>query len=246
MFRTAMVRTALLWTLLGSFLLVVLAPPASLAQGGPIPQPGPMPPMAGHVIVVTGRGSVEATPDEATVALGVQSVRPTAREAQDQSSAVMDQIVRQIVALGIPREKIHTTTIALYAQRKPGSDSEEITGYAATNRVTVTVDELRLVGRAIDASVAAGANTLDSLTFGVRDQSAYRAQAFKIAVQDAQATASAIASAAGISLFHLARIEEAGAMIGPRPLGVQAAAVSTPVMPGTVPVEVQVRAVYEF
>ena len=241
-----MVRIVLLWTLLGSFLLVALAPRASMAQGGPIPQPGPMPFMTGHVIVVTGRGSVEATPDEATVALGVQSIRPTAREAQDQSSAVMDQTVRQIMALGIPREKIHTTTIALSPQRKPGADSEEITGYAATNRITVTVDELRLVGRVIDTSVAAGANTLDGLTFGVRDQSAYRAQAFKIAVQDAQATASAIASAAGVSLFHLTRIEEVGAVVVPRALGVQAAAVSTPVMPGTVPVEVQVRAVYEF
>ncbi len=246
MSRTAMVRTAILWTLLGSFLLVALAPAASMAQGGPIPQPGPMPLMAGHVIVVTGRGSVEATPDEATVVLGVQSVRPTAREAQDQSSAVMDQIVRQILALGIPREKIHTTTIALYAQRKPGAESEEITGYAATNRITVTVDELRLVGRVIDMSVAAGANTLDGLTFGVRDLSAYRAQAFKIAVQDAQATASAIASAAGVSLFHLARIEEVGAVVGPRALGVEAAAVSTQVMPGMIPVAAEVRAVYEF
>jgi uncharacterized protein YggE len=199
------------------------------------------------VIVVTGRGAIEVPPNQATVALGVQTLRPTAREAQEQSSGVMTQIIRQVTAVGIPQDKIRTTAVDLFPQRRSDGASQKIIGYEAINRVTVIVDDLRLVGPVIDASLAAGANTLDGLTFGVRDMSAYRSQALKIAVQDAQATASAIASAAGVSPIHLARIDELEAIVVPRTMGVAAAtAVSTPVMPGTIPVTVQLRAVYEF
>lgn len=237
---------AILWTCLGSLTLAACAPAASLAQSVPLPEPGPVPFVARHVIVVTGRGSVDAPADQATVSLGVQTIRPTAREAQDQSSAAMAQIIRQVQALGVPADKIRTTAVDLFPQRRSDGGQERITGYQATNRITVTVEDLRLVGRVIDASVASGANTLDGLTFGVRDVSAYRAQAFKIAVQDAQATASAIASAAGVSPIHLARIDEIEAVGGPRPLVVAAPAVATPVLPGPVQITVQVRAVYEF
>jgi len=50
--------------------------------------------------VVTGDGSVDATPDRATVALSVIVQRPTAQEAQQQSAATMSQVVRAIVAAG--------------------------------------------------------------------------------------------------------------------------------------------------
>jgi uncharacterized protein len=236
----------MLWTVLGSCTLAALAPAASMAQEGPMPDPGVTPFLTRHTIVVIGHGAVDAPPDQATITLGVQIIRPTAREAQNQSSAAMNQIVRQITAVGVPPEKIHTAVVGLFPQRKSDGDSEKITGYEATNRVTVTVDDLRLAGPVIDASVAAGANTLEGLTFGVRDISAYRTQAFKAAVQDAQAIASALASAAGISPIHLARIDELEAVVVPRQMGVAAAAISTPVMPGPVPITVQIRCVYEF
>lgn len=242
----AMARRAILWAALGSSMLAALAPAASMAQEGPMPDPGVTPLLARHVIVVIGHGAVDAPPDEATIALGVQTIRPTAREAQDQSSAIMTQIVRQLTAVGVPLEKIRTASVGLFPQRKSDGDSEKITGYQASNRITVIVDDLRLAGRVIDASVAAGANTLEGLTFGVRDISAYRTQAFKAAVQDAQAIASAIASAAGISPIHLARIDELEAVVLPRAMGITATAISTPVMPGPVPITVQIRCVYEF
>lgn len=227
-----------------------------LAQAAPVPPSYPMPPrpigpieITGNVIIVTGQGSVDATPDEAMVALGFQVIRPTAQEAQDLSSTTMDRILRQVMAIGIPREKIRTATASLWPVRRPGPGSPEITGYQATNRIVVTVDDLPLTGRIVDTAVAAGANSLDSLTFGLRDPSASRMRALRIAVERARTTATAIAAAAGVSNIHLVRIEEVGPMIYPRVgVGVTAPAVQadTQVMPGTLTVTVQVRAVYGF
>lgn len=235
---------------LAALAMTGLAPSASLAQGPAIaPSPAPGPHESGqNLIVVTGQGSVEAAPDQATVDLGIQVLRPAAQDAQDQSSGTIDRVIRQITALGISRDKISTTIVSLTPVHRPGPQINEISGYQSTNRIRVTVDDLRLVGRVIDAAVGAGANSLDSLAFGLKDPSSYRIRALRTAVDRAHATATAIASAAGVSNLRVARIEEVGPVVVPR-IGLAAPAiqaVETPVMPGMLTVTVQVRAVYAF
>ncbi len=242
-----MARFRALPAALVSLALLAFSPTAAPAQGAP-PRPPVAPGEAGRIITVTGHGSVDATPDEATITLGVQTIRPTAQEAQDQSAAAMDRIVRQIAALGVPRERLRTAAVNLVPVRKPGASSAEVTGYEAVMRLVVTLDDLRLVGRVIDTAVAAGANAVYSLSFGLRDSSAYRARALRMAVQDARATAAAIAGAAGVSTLRLVRIDEIGPVAIAR-VGVaapMAAPGGTPVVPGTLPVSVQIRAVYAF
>jgi uncharacterized protein len=236
--------------ILSSLLLLSLLPAVTVAQGTrPFPVPRPASSVEGsRLITVNGQGTVETTPDQATIMLGIQVTRPTAQDALDQANMVMDQIVRQIMALGIPREQIHTANVSLYFLRRPSPGITEPSGYQASNNVVVTVDDLKLVGRAIDKAVAAGANSVEGLTFGVRDSSTYRARALRLAVQNAHATASALASAAGVSNLRVVRIDETGQFLVPR-IGIAApmqAAPSTPIMPGTLPLTVQIQVVYAF
>ncbi len=231
---------------------------ALMLEGGPagaapasappsfVPAPGvPEPRLPAQSIIVTGRGTVEATPDRAIVTVGAQVTRPTAQEAQERTSATMTQVLRQVTALGIPRERIQTVEINLYPQRRP--QSGEISGYQAVQRAAITVDDLALVGRVFDAAVTAGANLLDGVSFTLRDPSAARTHAFAAAVQDARATANALAAAAGVTVLRVVRIEEMGASIPVRGRALQAAPeAATPVLPGTLSVSVQVRAVFAF
>jgi uncharacterized protein YggE len=238
------------WLVAGLILLAVGCAGVAYSQTAPAPMPAPGGPPAARerTIAVTGEGSVDATPDRATVALSVIVQRPTAQEAQQQSAATMAQVVRQIVAAGIPQTAIRTATVSLYPQHRPDSGGTgPITGYQSVNRVVVTVDDISRVGQVIDAGVGAGANGVDSVTWTLRDATAYRTQALRIAVQNARATANAIASAAGISGLRLLRIEQTSAIVAPRAgLAVIQAAPVTPVLPGTMPLSVQVRAVYTF
>ena len=230
---------------------------ALMLEGGPagaapasapsfVPAAGvPAPRLPAQSIIVTGRGTVEATPDRAIVTVGAQVTRPTAQEAQERTSATMTQVLRQVTALGIPRERIQTVEINLYPQRRP--QSGEISGYQAVQRAAITVDDLALVGRVFDAAVTAGANLLDGVSFTLRDPSAARTHAFAAAVQDARATANALAAAAGVTVLRVVRIEEMGVSIPVRGRTLQAAPeATTPVLPGTLSVSVQVRAVFAF
>jgi uncharacterized protein len=238
---------------LAAALLAVTAASAGVAYSQTAQTPPPAAPGAGtgvrdRTIVVTGEGSVEATPDRATVALSVIVQRPTARDAQQQSASTMAQIVRALIAAGVPQNAIRTSTVSLYPQRRnDSSGTGPIVGYQAANRVVVTVDDISRVGQVIDAGVGAGADGVDSLTWSLRDATAARTEALRLAVQSAQATAGAIASAAGAGAVRLVRIEQTSAVVSPRlAIGVMQAAPATPVLPGTMPVEAQVRAVYTF
>jgi uncharacterized protein len=242
-------KRALGW--LAAALLAVTAASAVVAysqtaQTPPSAAPGTR--VRDRTIVVTGEGSVEATPDRATVALSVIVQRPTARDAQQQSAATMARIIRALIAAGVPQNAIRTSTVSLYPQRRnDSSGTGPIVGYQAANRVVVTVDDISRVGQVIDAGVGAGADGVDSLTWSLRDATAARTEALRLAVQSAQATAGAIASAAGAGAVRLVRIEQTSAVVSPRlAIGAMQAAPATPVLPGTMPVEAQVRAVYTF
>jgi len=241
--RTIMRSITRLGMTLGALAVLATLPAASFAQTPSAPGAADR---AARTIIVTGQGSVDATPDQARITMGVEAVRPTAQAAQNAANTVMDQIVRQVTALGIPKEQIRTSSLDLTPQRKPGSDNNPITGYVATNRVTVVVDDLRLTGRVVDAAVGAGANEVDSLSFGLKDPSAYRARALRLAVQDAQATAAALASAAAVGPIHLVRVEELGSSAPPRLMIAAPAQAMTTVLPGMVTVTASVRAVYAF
>jgi uncharacterized protein YggE len=229
--------------------LVLAGNPAGAAPASPLPGPAPggaAPTFPGQAIVVTGRGVAEATPDRGLVTIGAQITRPTAQEAQERVSATMNQVLSKVTALGIPRERIQTVEINLFPQHRPSSG--EITGYQAVQRVVVTVDDLALVGRILDAAVTAGANLLDGVSFTLRDPAVYRTRAFATAVQDARVTAMALAAAAGVTISRVVRIEELGATVpSVRGAALQATPDTTaPVLPGTLTVTVQVRAVFAF
>ena len=222
---------------------VALMPAWSAAQSAASAGSG----AAARTIVVTGAGTVTASPDQATVVLGAETIRQTAQDAQAANSAVMAQVVRQLTALGIPADQLRTTGVTLTPQRQPGSENGAITGYAAANQIAVTVNDLRLTGRVIDTGVGAGANQVAGLSFGLRAPGADSARALRLAVQNAQATAATLAQAAGVGPIHLMRLEELSATAPVARVMVQAAQpVETPVLPGTVSVTMTVRAVYGF
>src|SRR5438128_2310440 len=125
---------------------------STLAAAAPAQTPAaPQPPM----LVVMGNGQVMATPDEATVRLGIVRQAPAAQAAQDQASAVTQQILNEIRKLGVMPERIQTARLVLspvYAPRSPESrDAPRIVAYNASNTVTVRLDDLSLVGPVIDA-----------------------------------------------------------------------------------------------
>lgn len=199
------------------------------------------------VLVVAGEGVVEASPDLGQVEVGVQVQRKAASEAQAQASEVIARVVARLRALGIPKDRVETSSLSLVPLRRPPREGqpEEITGYLATHLLRVTVDRIDRLGAVIDGAVGAGANQLGGVVFTLRDPGRARAQALAAAVADARAKAETIAQAAGVTLGGIVRIEEGGAQVEPQVMRLEAAA-PTAVLPGRVRVRAHVEITYRI
>jgi len=162
----------------------------------------------------------------------------------------MTAVLASLKKLGIADKDIQTTTLSLQPtyDYSTGTTPPRLTGYQLSNAVAVTVRDLDKVGDAIDAALAAGATTLDGVSFRVADQAAAEAQARQAAMTEAKAKAKSLADAAGISIAGVASISETSAPV-PYPIYYGSAAtgakdVATPVQPGSTEVTVTVTVVY--
>jgi uncharacterized protein YggE len=199
-------------------LLILLALP--VAAQAPRPAAGGPPLDTVSTLIVSGSGTARVAPDEAHVRLGVVAQAPTARAVQDQVSRTANAVLEAIRKLGIAAEDVQTSGLSLsplYSQVRQGNDNQPpaITGYQANNTVTVRVGDLAKVGPVIDAGLAAGANSLEGVDFGLRNDGAARAQALGDAARAARAKAETLAGALGVRLGEILEAAEGGVSVSP-------------------------------
>ncbi|HET9210921.1 MAG TPA: SIMPL domain-containing protein [Thermoanaerobaculia bacterium] len=228
--------------------VIALALAAPLAAQTPRPAGSDLKDLEPPTLTVAGTGQARVAPDQATVRLGVLAQATTAREAQNQVNRSAQAVLDAIRKLGIPPERIQTTGLSLnpqYAQGKP-DQGPRITGYQASNTVTVLVEDLSKVGPVIDAGLTSGANNLDGVDFGLRNDAAVRASALTNAVESARVKAEALARALKLKLVEILEVAEGGVSVSPPPspfrgrIAMAAEAVATPVSAGEVGVEASV------
>jgi uncharacterized protein YggE len=205
------------------------------------------------VIVVSGTSEVRTAPDEATVRIGIVRQASSAQIAQQQANVAAQEILSAVGRLGVPATQIQTSRLTLtpvYAPRRPdSSDPPRIVAYNAQNVVSIRLEDLGIVGPVIDAGLAAGANQLEGVQFGLRNQAAAREKALKDAVTEARRKAEAIASALNVTLVGVLEVSEGGVSVVPKAeyyALAQARDTSTPVSPGEVEIQATVSVRYQI
>jgi uncharacterized protein len=203
---------------------------------------------------VRGQGQARVEPDVATVRLGALAQAETARQAQEQVNRTANAILQAIRGLDVPAEQIQTSELALqpvYAQEQTRPDQPwrepRIVGYQASNVVSVRLQDLAKVGPVIDAGLAAGANRLDGVFFGLDDDRAARAEALRAAVAEARAKAEALAGALELRLVEILEVNEGSVSVftpqydrAQVKMAFEASTAGTPVAAGQVVVDADV------
>lgn len=164
-------------------------------------------------ISITGSGEVASAPDMATVSISVTNEGATAREALSANSDNMAAVMERLKAAGIEERLIQTSGLNVSPRWDNGRNEgrpPRITGYVASNRVTVTVEELEKLGRILDEAVTDGANGLGGISFGLKDPEPVLNEARRKSVADAVAQAKLYAEAAGVRLGRITSIQPHG------------------------------------
>lgn len=196
--------------------LALMTTPAMAA--GDKMQCGPMAEMSR--LSVSGDGVARIAPDMATVQLGVTSQADSANAAMDQNSQQQAAVIKALTDAGIEESQIQTSGLNLNPLMKYGEDqAPSVTGYQASNIVTVRVADLARLGEVLDAIVSAGANEINGITFSREDGSDAQDDARRQAVADARRKAEVLAEAAGLTLGPVLTIRDSQSSGGaPRPM----------------------------
>jgi len=169
---------------------------------------------SGAVLTVSGTGQIGAVPDMATVTLGVEVEAPDARGALQLNSARMTEIFAALAAADIAAKDIQTSQLSLYPQRDSTGTNQsgalKITGFVATNQITVTVRALTHLGAVLDTLTNSGANRIQGISFDLADEQPVLDAARRAAVADAMRKAYLYATAAGLPLGAILSINEGG------------------------------------
>lgn len=246
--RTAARRSGLLATgALATVLVATLAGPAV----GVSAQSDTAADRAPATLSVDGIGRVKVTPDVADIMLGVRIQRDRAADAAREAATTMDAVITALREAGIAENDIQTVTLALNPVYDYNRTPALITGYEAANIVAIVARDLAATGDLIDAAIAAGATSIDGISFRLEDTTAVEEQARVAAVAAARAKADTLAGAAGVEIVGVLAISESyGSMPTPIYYGARAEAAMdmamTPVLAGTVEIAITVMIQYEI
>src|SRR2546423_1213008 len=151
-----------------------------------------------RTIQANGTATQTANPDQAQLEVGVVTNGATAQESAQLNATQTTAVLNAVKAVLGANGTVQTVSYSLYPrysndQRQPSV----IIGYTTTNMVRVTTTDLSIVGRLIDATNQAGANSVGGLSFGLIDPEPLVEQALSQATKRALAHAGAIAAGPG-------------------------------------------------
>jgi uncharacterized protein YggE len=230
--------------------LAATSAPMALAQAAP---PAAESMFRATTFNLSAYGETRIAPDMANITLGVMTEAPTAAAAMQANATQMNRVVESLRRAGIAAKDIQTSSLNLNPQYQyQENQPPRLTGYQASNQVTVTVHDLTRLGAAVDATVSAGANQVHGISFSLNDPTAAENAAREAAVKALQAKAELYARATGHRIARLVSLSEAGSggypVPPPMPMMAMARmekAADTSVSTGELKVRVDVSGLYE-
>lgn len=202
-------------------------------------------------ITVTGEARMETAPDMAVITLGVSEQAPEAAAAMAAVSRSMVAVVDRLREGGVAPEDMQTREISLHpvwSQRGSSGGAREVTGFAASNTLTVRLRDLSRLGDVMDQVLTAGANEFRGLRFAVAEPETLQDALRGAAVDDAFRKARQLAEAAGMKLGAPRDIRDAPAAGGgPQPMMMEMArSDAMPVEPGSLGFSHSVTVVFDM
>lgn len=236
---------------------LIIAALAALAAPAQAQTAGPLAPAEGIVIQTTGE--VRVKPDLATVQAGVVSEGKTAAEALSKNTPALARLIEAVKAAGVAQGDLSTSQVALTprmtqasASPSPQPRAPKIDGYEARTGITVILRDVAKAGPLIDALVAAGANDMSGISFGLADEDKAKDEARAKAAEAARGRAELYARRLGVKVGELVSIVEAEAEPPVRPMAdarayrMAAGAAPVQVEPGEVTVSAALRTVWRI
>jgi uncharacterized protein YggE len=235
-------------TLIAALMLgaALLAAPAAAQPAQSITQS-----ITGTRLDVNATGEVTRVPDVAVISAGVVTKSSTAQAALQQAAARLERVRAALKSAGVADRDIQTSNINLEPQYVyENNQPPRLTGYSATNQLSIRFRDIANAGKILDALVAQGANTINGPNLTIDHPEAALDEARARAVAAGRARAELYARSLGLRVVRIVAVSESGgyAVPPPMPMAVQrmSANAETKIDPGEQKLEVNLAMVFEL
>lgn len=186
-------------------------------------------------IRVTEEATITSHPDRAEVDIAVVTRSASAGEAAAENAKKVQRVLASLQQSLGRKAKLETRSYSLTPDYQyPQNGAPKLVGFTAANIVEVTLDDVSLVGKAIDEATQAGANQIHGVRFTLRDDTPAQRRALQAAARKARTSAAALADALDLEIVRIVSLAETTPE-PPRPVyEAQLARRDTPVMPGAI------------
>lgn len=173
-------------------------------------------PAAGTRVDISATGEVSRVPDVAVINAGVVTRAATATAAIQENANRMEQVRAALKRAGIADRDIQTSSINLNPDyRYQDGQPPVLTGYQASNSVSIRFRDIRSTGRILDALVAQGANQISGPNLVIDKPEQAQDEARMQAVAVGRARAELYARALGKRVVRLISVSESGGYAPP-------------------------------
>lgn len=192
----------------------------------------------GTLLDISAEGSTTRVPDLAMIQAGVVTQAATAVQAMQANSARMASVIAAVRQSGIAERDLQTAVVSLSpVYRNEDNKPPVITGYQASNQLTVRFRDVAKSGAILDTLVRHGANNISGPNLTVEQPEPALDEARAEAVRKARARAELYARAAGLKVDRIVSIVEANAdympvLMEPQMVRMASAEADTQVVPG--------------
>lgn len=220
----------------------------SACDAKPASGPSVTPDASSRQVTVVGSGQVQGTPDTLTADVSIEFTAPDVTAAMNQTSDRQQAVINALVNSGIDRKDISTTNVSLQPQFT-GGDNPTITGYQASNSISVKIRNLSSASQALALIVQTGgdATRINSVNYSIEDDSQLVKDARTRAFDDAKDRAEQFAQLSGLTLGDVISISESSGTTPPSPTPLPRAAMeAVPLEPGQQSVSFSVTVIWQL
>ncbi len=166
-------------------------------------------------INVSGEGKVKVIPDQATIAVTVETKGNNAKDIKKQNDEKIDAVLKFIKKMNLAPADYKTQRVSL----NPQYDYEKKKhSYNATQTIEILLRDLSKYDELMEGLVDQGINRIDNVTFQSSKLAQYQSEARKLAMKDAKLKAEDYVSVLGQKVGRAMTISDNSQTYYPQPM----------------------------
>jgi uncharacterized protein len=172
-----------------------------------------------NVVTISGHGEVQAVPDIANISFTIKKEAKTVKDAQTQVAIIEGKVLDSLKANNVLEKDIKTVNVSFNPKYEYNTgvctmyscpNRNVLVGYEAYENISVKIKEIDNTGKVIQDLGILGVTDLSGPDFTVDNEDGLKAQAQKLAIDDAKAKAKILAKNLGVHLNKITSFNESG------------------------------------